>query len=73
MTWFHRDTNDGEANRITGMTRGALEQYLLSRQLPTSGNIQQLHERALTRLEEGTHEQVQKQSADQHQSKHGKK
>ena len=55
------------------MTRGALEQYLLSRQLPTSGTIQQLRERALTGLEEGTPEQVPKQSADQHQSKHGKK
>ena len=44
------------------MNRGALEQYLISRQLPTSGTIQQLRERALTRLEEGTPEQLPKQS-----------
>ena len=55
------------------MNRGALEQYLLSRQLPTSGTIQQLRERALTRLEKGTPEQVPKQSVDQQQSKQGKK
>ena len=56
------------------MNRGALEQYLISRQLPTSGTIQQLRERALTRLEEGTPEKLLKQSTtNQQQAKLVKK
>jgi hypothetical protein len=65
LTRCQRDTKDGKSNRIAGMTRGQLEQYLLSRQLPTSGTIQQLRERVLLRLEEGTPEQIPKQSTEQ--------
>ena len=53
------------------MTRGALEQYLLSRQLPTSGTIQQLRERALPRLEEGTPEPVQQNNINQNTERNG--
>ena len=42
-----RLSNDSEANRIAGRSRGQLEQYLMSQQLPTSGPIQQLREKAL--------------------------
>jgi hypothetical protein len=67
------DTKDGEANRIAGMSRGQLEQYLLSRQLPTSGTRQQLRERALLCLEEGILQQIPKQSTEQLQARNGKK
>jgi hypothetical protein len=73
LTRCQRDTKDGEANRIAGMSRGQLEQYLRSRQLPTSGTIQQLRERALLRLEEGTPEQIPKQSREQLQTRNGKR
>jgi hypothetical protein len=68
-----QEAKDGVANRIAGMTRGQLEQYLLSRQLSTSGIIQQLRERALLRLQEGTPERITTQSTDQQQSRVGKK
>ena len=55
------------------MSRGQLEQYLLTRQIPTSGTIQKLRERALIRLEEGMPELKQKQSKDQQQLRNGKK
>jgi len=38
---FQRDTKDGKSNKIADTSRSQLEQYLLSRQISTSGNIQQ--------------------------------
>jgi len=68
-----RESKDGEANSIAGMMRGQLEQYLISRHLPTSGTIQQLRERALLRLQEGTPEKMSAQPTDQSQARQGKK